>query len=220
MTAHARQESAGAGQLARAEAPPSPALVERAAAAPARRAHVRLRDRWPLRRPDTPPEGLVLAAAQRAVDFPLLAPPQLPRGYYLGEQVSIPHHPGCVTLHFRSRAGGQWWLTQRTSAFSLEEEMVAAGERCDYVTLRGGRFAVSQSARIGEPVEWHWAASRQLVCWERDGRMCELEAVRGHAPPLSQLLWLAARLTPAEPLVNSALCRPPRARRGRREATE
>jgi hypothetical protein len=210
VTAQARPEPAGAGQLARAEAPPGAALLERAVAAPARRARVRLRDRWPLRRPDTPPEGLVLAAAQRAVDFPLLAPPRLPWGYYLAEQVSIPHHLGCVTLRFRSRSGGQWWLTQRTSAFSLEEEMVAAGERCEYVTLDGRRFAVSQSARIGEPVEWHWATSRQLICWEQDGRMCELEAVRGHAPALPQLLWVAARLRPAAPLLNASLCRGPR----------
>jgi hypothetical protein len=177
----------------------------------------------PTRRLDTPPEGLVLAAAQEAVSFPLLAPRRVPWGYYLAEQTSVPHHTGYVTLRFRSRSGGQWWIAQRTTAFTLEEEMVGGGEPCRYLTRGGRLFAVSDSARIGEPVEWHWTSSRQLVCWHQDDRMCELEAVRGYAPPLAQLLAVAERLEPAAPLVSAALCRaPPRVaaagRPGRRGA--
>lgn len=214
MTATSSVDVSGYGQASRAEAPDGHegALpVDGAVAVTYRR---RERAWRPMRRLDTPPEGLVLSAAQEAVDFGLLAPRRLPWGYYLAEQESVPHHRGYVTLRFRSRSGGQWWITQRTTAFSLEEEMVAGGERCRYVTRGGRRFAVSQSARIGEPVEWHRTSSRQLICWHQDDRMCELEAVRGYAPEMSQLLRVAERLEPAAPLVASALCRAPREVRG------
>jgi hypothetical protein len=213
----ASAELSGYGQALRAQAPDHSEQVEHAVAALAPMSRRRMRDWRPTRGLDTPAEGLVLAAAQDAVEFSLLAPHRLPWGYFLAEQTSVPRFTGFVTLCFRSRGGGQWWITQRTSAFSLEEEMVAAGERCAYVTRRGRKFAVSQSARIGEPVEWHWSSTRQLICWHQEDRMCELEAVRNYAPDLEQLLAVADRLGPAAPLVASSLCRAPRAvLRGRR----
>jgi hypothetical protein len=161
----------------------------------------------PTRRLSTPPEAAVLVAAEEAVDFPLLAPRRLPWGYYLSGQVTVEHHAGCVRLHFRNRDGGQWWITQRLTVFSLDQEMAARGQPCTYVSRRGRRFAVTASARIGEPIEWHWTTTRQLISWEQDDRMCELESVRGYAPPLPQLLSVAARLQPAAPLIASLLCR-------------
>jgi hypothetical protein len=147
----------------------------------------------PVRRATAPSERAVLTETGGRVGFDLAVPSVLPRGWRITGHDLVPGARSLATLLLSGPRGGFLRLTERVPTVPLAEEVALLGHPHRTLRFRGHAYVVFDGAwAAGEPVDgWHWHRTRQVLAWERDGVICELEHVVGQGPGLAGTLRVA-----------------------------
>lgn len=172
----------------------------RAGASPAEVVRTRLWDRvsgslTPLRPSPDGGELVLVEEAAAGVDFPLVVPSRIPRGYRLTALDVVPNSRDVMTFVYRASPLRSFRFTQRTHALALADELrLARVPSLTMSTGRGQRHVIC-GGFVGEPVDvWHWHRTRRSVAWEQEGLICELEAIIASSPSLWAMLRVADRV--------------------------
>jgi hypothetical protein len=133
----------------------------------------------------------LVAQAQAQVDFPILQPAKLPRGYSLWKAEWIPYARDLVFLSYRGAGHKSFRFTQRIGTVSLAEELRATRVPYEVVDLARKYFIVL-GAYDGEPGDvWHWHATRRVIKWEQDGMLCDIAIVLVEGPSVEDCVRIA-----------------------------
>jgi hypothetical protein len=144
-----------------------------------------------MRRLSTIAERRLLENAQAQLDFTLLAPRSLPRGYRITGLDMLDHCRTLVTLFIRE--GRDWIrLTQRRSDLSLEDELILTAQPYSTLTHKGKSYFIIAGTFMGEPSDGRWHSSRRKIAWQHDGRICELLQIIETSVPFEVALRIAA----------------------------
>lgn len=145
----------------------------------------------PMRRPDRPSELKVLAIAQGAVDFRLLAPNLVPIRYSLDRVDLVPNSRDLAILIYEGGGRRSFRLSVRSSLAPLRDELLLSNTPHMPIEYAGREYALVSGGYVGEPVDvWHWHTTRRSIAWEQEGLICELEEVIDSGPSL----WISFRV--------------------------
>jgi hypothetical protein len=132
-------------------------------------------------------------AVQPLLDFDLLAPTRLPRGYALANVEVVPGNRDLVRIELRNPPRGRFVIVERLTVLSLERELELTKDPFTRVRAHGRWWTVIHGQYVGEPVDlWHWHDTRRVISWEQDGVVCEIEEVIRESPSLTMSLRVSA----------------------------
>jgi len=155
--------------------------------------------RWlfPLSRLESKPEHELIGAAQAAVDFQLLRPSMIPRGYRLAHLDLVPGCRDLATLVFLGPGERSFVLSQRPRYMPLTAELELAHQPFTTLSYQGWTLHVVHGAYGGEPIDRSfWVSTRRSLAWEGKGLICEVRQVLGRSPRLTSLVRFAMSVGP------------------------
>ena len=131
----------------------------------------------PLRTVSMDSELAWIEKACNTVDFDVVRPLRIPRGYRISGLIEIPGSLNIATFVFRDGAGEQFHMEQRRAWLRLEEEVASAQVPFARTKVKGNNCYIIYGYYGGEPIDHTYWFGRLSAAFEIRGIVVELRDI-------------------------------------------